>query len=311
MFQGTRSAILKLTAIIVIVIAVDQTLRKQILQSPGEVVEKYMLKVGLHIKGGLAKSFPERVRQQCGDKDRKAERKQKEQSYYFLIKSKTSGRKNVLLCVPPRLASKQALEYLSSLFDEPCRDRRLKSCAVQPQFEPDNNTLSAVMVRHPFDRLIIEYKRQKYQDSDELNNFKSNIPGRQILLSRHRTGHGRKKNKREFREFIRNSLLADNSNSSVESITEICNVCSRHYDVAVKLDEGQEIFGELLSLVGNNNEAEEMGAAKQKTFGQKLQRKYFSEITADEMEKLVRKFESDFLIFGYTFEQYKKALKSH
>ena len=54
-----------------------------------------------------------------------------------------------------------------------------------------------------------------------------------------------------------------------------------------------------------------MGAAKQKTFGQKLQRKYFSEITADEMEKLVRKFESDFLIFGYTFEQYKKALKSH
>ena len=88
-------------------------------------------------------------------------------------------------------------------------------------------------------------------------------------------------------------------------------MCSRHYDVAIKLDEGQEIFGELLSLVGNNNEAEEMGAAKQKTFGQKLQRKYFSEITADEMEKLVRKFESDFLIFGYTFEQYKKALKSH
>ena len=77
------------------------------------------------------------------------------------------------------------------------------------------------MVRHPFDRLIIEYKRQKYQDTDELNSFKSNIPGRQILLSRHRTGHGRKKNKREFREFIRNSLLADNSNSSVESITEV------------------------------------------------------------------------------------------
>ena len=35
MIQGTRSAILKLTAIIVIVIAVDQTLREQILQSPG------------------------------------------------------------------------------------------------------------------------------------------------------------------------------------------------------------------------------------------------------------------------------------
>ena len=64
-------------------------------------------------------------------------------------------------------------------------------------------------------------------------------------------------------------------------------------------------------MVGNNQEVEETAVTKQKTFGQKLQRKYFSEITADEMEKLVRKFESDFLIFGYTFEQYKKALKSH
>lgn len=65
-------------------------------------------------------------------------------------------------------------------------------------------------------------------------------------------------------------------------------------------------------MVGNNNQGKETGVdvAKQKTFGEKLQRKYFSEITADEMEKLVRQFESDFLIFGYTFEQYKKALKS-
>ena len=122
--------------------------------------------------------------------------------------------------MPPRLASKQAVEYLGSLFDEPCQDKRLKSCAVSPQFKPDNNTVVAVMVRHPFDRLIIEYKRQKYQETENTNNFKSNIPGRQILFSRHRTGHGRKKNtKREFGEFIRKSLLA--GNSSVESVTQV------------------------------------------------------------------------------------------
>ena len=63
-------------------------------------------------------------------------------------------------------------------------------------------------------------------------------------------------------------------------------------------------------MVGDNNHGRETTVAKQKTFGEKLQRKYFSEITADEMEKLVRKFESDFLIFGYSFEKYKKALKS-
>ena len=71
MFHGTRSLILKLITIIVFVMAVDQTIRKQILKSPGsevqslslnnvtlslgEVVEKYMLKVGLHIQGGLTK----------------------------------------------------------------------------------------------------------------------------------------------------------------------------------------------------------------------------------------------------------------
>ena len=64
-------------------------------------------------------------------------------------------------------------------------------------------------------------------------------------------------------------------------------------------------------MVGKNNQGKETAVANQKAFGEKLQRKYFSEITADEMEKLVRKFESDFLIFGYTFEKYKKALKSN
>ena len=47
-----------------------------------------------------------------------------------------------------------------------------------------------------------------------------------------------------------------------------------------------------------------------KKFGPKLQRKYFSSITAEEMELLVNKFLSDFLLFGYSFETYKKALKN-
>ena len=69
MIQGTRSTILKLLLIAIIVIAVDQTFRKRVLLNPGryivlrsrheidficagEVVEKYMIKVGLHIEEG-------------------------------------------------------------------------------------------------------------------------------------------------------------------------------------------------------------------------------------------------------------------
>ena len=90
----------------------------------------------------------------------------------------------------------------------------------------------------------------------------------------------------------------------------MCAVCSRHYDTSVKLDEGQAKFADLLTLVGGNYDEEKSGLAKPKTFSQKLQRKYFGEITAEEMENLVRKFNSDFLIFGYTFEKYKKALRN-
>jgi len=307
MIQGTRSAILKLMVIITIIIAVDQTLRKRVLLSPGEVVEKYMVKVGLHIKGGLTAKFPERVSQLCADL-RQEEKQKLDEDFYFLIKSKSNGGKSLLLCIPPRMATKQAFEYVSSLYGGACPGGRLRGCAVGTDWEPDNNTVTAVMVRHPFDRLIIEYKHHKH-DHGERGDSYSNVPGRQVLFSRHRAAHDRKKNKRDFREFINNWVLSDNS--SVKSVTQICNVCSRHYDISIKLDEGQEKFIDLMKLLGNSYDENKSNISKQKTFAQKLQRKYFSEITAEEMENLVRKFNSDFLIFGYTFEKYKKALKNN
>ena len=67
------------------------------------------------------------------------------------------------------------------------------------------------------------------------------------------------------------------------------------------MDGGQEIFADLLNLIGYKNEGDKSAMSKQNTFGQKLQRKYFSEITAEEMEDLVRTFESDFLLLMESF----------
>ena len=80
----------------------------------------------------------------------------------------------------------------------------------------------------------------------------------------------------------------------------------------LKIDEG---LGQLSSLYNISRHSSHLQSnisseMKHKIFGQKLQRKYFSEITADEMELLVDKFRSDFLLFNYTFERYKKALKN-
>ena len=253
MIQGTRSAILKVLVVVTIIIAVDQTLRRRVLLSPGksvqsivkyddiliyflfagEVVEKYMVKVGLHIKGRITavdlfyrgselnlglQDFPELVSQHCADQGEEKESRD-DKDYYFLIKSQTSGGKNLLLCIPPRMASKQAFQYLSSLYGLPCPGGRLRGCEVRPGFEADNNTVAAVMVRHPFDRLIIEYKHQKHPETEESLDYNSKVPGRQVLFSRHRTGHRRKKNKREFRDFINSRVLS--ANSSVKSVTQV------------------------------------------------------------------------------------------
>ena len=148
---------------------------------------------------------------------------------YFYMKSKIDGGRNLLLCVPPRMASKQAFELLSHVFDGPCPDGRLRSCAVGPQFQPDNNTLTALLVRHPFDRLIIDYKHQKYSNKPQTGSEALHIPGRQVLFSRHRARGGRKKNKREFREFIKSRVLADNSSvNSVSQVRELQWKCLTH-----------------------------------------------------------------------------------
>ena len=93
---------------------------------------------------------------------------------------------------------------------------------------------------------------------------------------------------------------------------QVCNVCSEKYDLFLKVDDGLNQLHSLFNLSRphqslSHNVSPEM---KHKVFGQKLKRKYFSEITADEMELLVDKFRSDFLLFNYTFDRYNKALKT-
>jgi hypothetical protein len=46
-----------------------------------------------------------------------------------------------------------------------------------------------------------------------------------------------------------------------------------------------------------------------KLVGTKVQRKFFSEITADEIELLYNKFKDDFLLFGYSLDFYKNDNK--
>ena len=79
----------------------------------------------------------------------------------------------------------------------------------------------------------------------------------------------------------------------------------------LKLDDGLLHINDLYNLTRSKKSKQDVVLTdNKKKFGPKLQRKYFSAITAEEMELLVNKFLSDFLLFGYSFETYKKALKN-
>jgi len=238
---------------------------------------------------------------------------------YFFIKSKREEDKDIFLCSAPRITSHQAMDYLQNMFDFSCGNGNFRQCTVPADYDIKvfSETISAVFVRHPFDRLILEFKHKIHRElsAEDGKNVQSssNIKSRKILAySRFKKWKKKqKKGSHKFRQFIKSNVLS--SNSTILPISQICRVCFRSYDVFLKLDDGLSPISELYSLARTSQSSlpSDKPDPKHKIFGQKLQRKYFSEITADEMELLVNKFYSDFLLFGYSFEAYKKALKKH
>lgn len=299
-----RSIFAKVAILIWLVVAVDQIFRHKVILTPVEVAEKYMaaLKPNQNInqKHMNLKERSEYVKEQCS-KSESVPLGTKHQDNYFYLKSQSIAVKNVLLCIPQRMASKAAFDVINEVFDFPCykgSKGKLRDCAVSQDFKPANQSLKVVFTRHPFDRLIIEYRHQKSVQ----NEVKPS--SRKLLFSRHRNWKRKgKKGSHQFREFIRDSVLGPNS--SVFPVTQVCNVCDRNYDIVYNLDDGLEHIEEILEMSGSEPKHSATSKTKMKVVGPKVQRKFFSEITADEIELLYNKFKDDFLLFGYSLDFYK------
>jgi hypothetical protein len=118
------------------------------------------------------------------------------------------------------MASKAAFDMINEVFDFPCykgSKGKLRDCAVSQDFKPANTSLKVVFTRHPFDRLIIEYRHQKSVQ----NEVKSN--SRKLLFSRHRNWKKKgKKGSHQFREFVKDSVLGPNS--TVFPVTQVSQI---------------------------------------------------------------------------------------
>ena len=86
---------------------------------------------------------------------------------------------------------------------------------------------------------------------------------------------------------------------------QICSVCKQKYDIVYNLDEGLEHIKEIIEKAGSKIKNSTATDSKMKVVGPKIQRKFFSEVTADEIELLYNKFRDDFLLFGYSLDFYK------
>ena len=226
---------------------------------------------------------------------------------FFLIKSSLSSEKDIFLCSPPGTASYRAVSYLQKMLKINCGDGNLKHCSVSSKHPLSNDTIQVMFVRHPFDRLILDFRhRMPTPASNEKSDNKK--ASRKLLY--HRYSRKKKKNDfYQFRKYIQTSVLSPNS--TIKPISQVCQVCSKKFDLFFKLDGSLSILNSLYNI--SRNAAPEQiddTLPQQKTISQKQQRKYFSQITAEEMESLVEKFKDDFLHFGYNFLTFKRALKN-
>ena len=128
--------------------------------------------------------------------------------YYFMRSSK----QNLLMCAAQNIFSKQQQELLYNTLEKSCGQGSLKACTVSDNYAADNNTLRIIILRHPFDRLIMHFKQKKLPFNDK-------VPQRKILFSRYRKSKMKKKISTNFRQFVLTSVLSNDS--VIEPISQV------------------------------------------------------------------------------------------
>jgi len=207
---------------------------------------------------------------------------------------------SVLLCAPPHSAAKAVFDQINLQMGSPCKrghGGKVEDCDPvndEDQQAINNNTIKILLTRHPFDRLIIEYRRSKGNAKKGKRTKRSRraLSRRRRSFARHRNvwkgPRGGGARGQLFRQFIKSKVL-DVEQSVVRPVSEICGACSRKWNQVIRLDDfdSSQVTG------------------KVKTGGKETQRKFFSEVTAEEMEQLYEKFKKDFLLFSYSLDFYR------
>lgn len=175
------------------------------------------------------------------------------------------------------------------------------------------SSLTFVIVRHPFERLLSAYR-------DKIYNSLPNTIHRTLssaIVRRYRPQAVTKSNSRRasFEEFVLYLLDTFRTNESAldmhwAPVVQFCTPCLVNFNMILKFETLQEDQRYLIELAGLSllikpewfNEGK--GGATSEMIG-----KFYSELSADQLYQLYNVYKYDFELFDYTMEEYLEYVR--
>ncbi|CAK8697429.1 unnamed protein product [Clavelina lepadiformis] len=186
--------------------------------------------------------------------------------------------------------------------------RKSDSKLAKKYITVNNNSseyLNLIMVRNPFDRIVSAYRGKLVPDGKGFSSYYEKL-SKQIHLRFQNTQDKSNKKKRndtasfeEFVHFLLNTSLPGDFHWSFFNTK--CNPCLVEYGYIAKMEtinEERLYLGQFLNL---SEEHQKVFFARYKPDNEtpKLTREYFEEIPRSLAQKLYRKYQVDFDLFGY------------
>ncbi|XP_058457813.1 carbohydrate sulfotransferase 11 [Malaya genurostris] len=212
-----------------------------------------------------------------------------------------------------------APQFLKRTKDVPLQLARLKypRPSVETLREAINDSISFVIVRHPFERLVSAYK-DKIQYA--LPNSHHHKLGIRIIQKYRKVIKGQPWNTQKyptFPEFV-NYLLDEVRHPHAEidmhwiPVTYFCTPCFFHYDVIAKFETLEEDQSYLISVakLGKMIKPQWKNAGKG-AHTNEVVLKLFSELNEEQFRGLYEYYKYDFELFGYGMEEYFRDRVAH
>lgn len=237
-----RTVLLRLSAIFILVILLEITLRDRVVSGPATVVTLYLARLGAPPRRTTPLSPASRaeyVKKQCNVSYGPSRGDGAVMDRLILFKS--SGVKDLVLCVPPRVGAKTVVEHTDKAYGQNCYGGGYENgsivqtkCLLDQSYRFGKNTVKAVLTRHPLDRLIVEYRRARGQNPSTKKMNVQNT-GRKLLFL-HKKTWKRKKEKLStgFSAFVKDTVL-NSKEDNVLPVSDVCDVCNMDYNFVVDL----------------------------------------------------------------------------